>query len=141
MQSSTSETLRRDETTTDDESFTACPLFMVSLPSDFDINPALAALASLLENDTDEPPPSYHHRGRWEEDLVVSSVNDPSRHLMTLPTGGGRVPRTKSRRKLRSWGHPYRKPASLSSQEKATTTATKSTTVGEMQLFMKLWKL
>jgi hypothetical protein len=93
----------------------SCPLFMVGLPSDFSTNPALAALASLLEE--------------GEEDVKKKNPADPS-HTMHAG-GGGKVRRVKSREVRKA--APYHR--------STTKQRTKDATIGEASLFLKMWKL
>lgn len=93
---------------------------MEGLPSDFQHNSALAAIASLIgDNVSDED----------VEDKKKSS------QLITvdLKSGGGKAKRTTYKRNNRS---PY-------SKEKGTMNngREKSTTLGEAQLFLNMWKI
>ncbi|GAX21824.1 hypothetical protein FisN_30Hh024 [Fistulifera solaris] len=105
----------------DDDDYTQCPLFMQSLPADFAAHPALAALASLIptEDDMEAPPVPY---------VVIQREASEEEEEVTIPRGGGKVRAPKRRTHRRS--APYPKP------KKPTTT-----TVGEAQLFLRLWKL
>ncbi|GAX13737.1 hypothetical protein FisN_30Lh024 [Fistulifera solaris] len=106
----------------DDDNYTHCPLFMQSLPADFAAHPALAALASLIPTEDDEteaPPVPY----------VVIQPEAPDEEGVTIPQGGGkvRVPKRRTRRRSEPYPKPPKKPT--------------TTTVGEAQLFLRLWKL
>jgi hypothetical protein len=98
----------------DNDNETLCPLFMDRLPSNFAKNPALAAIASLLEEEEEAP------KKADKEKTIVSK--------MTPLAGGGKARRT-HRRKSAS---PYPKPNNTKKAKAA---------VGEAQLFLKLWKL
>jgi hypothetical protein len=106
----------------DDDDYTQCPLFMQSLPADFAAHPALAALASLIptEDDMEAPPVPYV--------VIQREASEEEEEEVTIPRGGGKVRAPKRRTHRRS--APYPKP------KKPTTT-----TVGEAQLFLRLWKL
>jgi hypothetical protein len=99
----------------DDDEAECCPLFMEGLPTDFASNPHLAAIASLL--DDDEPP------------------NKPQQvPLMPVlgKAGGGKMIRSSSRQQRRQnhQAAPYQAPKRKS-----------NTSMGETQLFLKMWKL
>lgn len=142
MDAETTEVTSNEETlfcsNGEDDCYTNCPLFMQSLPADFGSHPALAALASLITTDEDEddaaaaddddqPPLSY---------VVIES--SPSPHMMvTLPSAGGgkaRLPKSRTRRQ----SEPYPKPKAAVKSNK---NEKPSTTLGEAQLFLSLWKL
>jgi hypothetical protein len=111
----------------EDEEVT-CPLFMEGLPRNFDSNPHLAAIASLLEDTEEEG---------INEGVNSISKEPPSTHttnpilLQVHPTGGGKV-RRQSCRSSRS-----HKPYAIPKQE----SKKKSATIGEAQLFLNMWKL
>jgi hypothetical protein len=99
--------------TESDASNSACPLFMDGLPTDFKSNPALAALASLLEDsDSDE----VKDKTKVEEDKT------------TTMSGGGKVVRKK---KTSNRSKPYNNNHKKKPQA----------SVGEAQLFLKMWKM
>jgi hypothetical protein len=97
----------------DGENVENCPLFMDGLPTDFSTNPGLAALASLLDDNTDEACPK------------VKESDTPAPWA-----GGGKVRRKPSRSK-RNDG-PYRRD---NDRQKG------DATIGEASLFLKMWKL
>ena len=104
-----------DEGSCSDSGF--CPLFMDGLPKDFTANPQLAALASLLEESDEEDK---------QDDEKDSKLK------LSLPApkcGGGKLQRQKGRRERQSV--PYA----------AKMKKKKSSSMGEAQLFMKMWKL
>lgn len=89
-----------------------CPLFMDGLPADFSTNPSLAALASLLDDDSDETSPKSKE------------------HETPVPrAGGGKMRRRPNRSKRKDC--PYKRERS----------AKDGATVGEANLFLKMWKL
>jgi len=108
-----------------DDAVAFCPLFMDGLPSDFSTNPALAALASLLEVEDDD------------NDPAASSSCDKPAELAPPPTneGGGKVKRVKSRSGRQSAPYPKR------TQKKDGDNKKTATAVAEASLFLKLWKL
>jgi hypothetical protein len=111
----------------EDEALAAAPLhplFMDGLPSDFSSNPALAALASLLE----------------EDDTASNDVPSKEKHSNSTVGGSGRKLRRISSRSASSG----RETSPLTEPLKPvvlTNEATKKTTVGEASLFVKMWKL
>jgi hypothetical protein len=110
-----------ETSSSDDESTTiTCPLFMEGLPSDFSTSPSLAALASLLDEDDND------------EDCKNIAEGESKVMPKTAP-GGGKVRSTKSR-KSRIGRLPYQR---LGSKKKHENEAT----IGEAQLFLKMWKL
>ena len=93
-----------------------CPLFMDGLPSDFATNPHLAAIASLLEDDEeDKEGKKKKKQFEFEEDNSVCFA------------GGGKAKKNKTHSNR---SKPY---SSVKKKSKAT--------IGEAQLFMKMWKL
>ena len=102
------------DTVEKEETTETCPLFMLGLPDDFSSNPQLAALASLLDSDDDE-----------NSKLPKTPVEETK--FATSSTGGGRIRRQKSR--IRRTNEPYSKPAA------------KKASLGEAQLFLKMWKM
>jgi len=91
-----------------------CPLFMDGLPTDFSTNPGLAAIASLLDEESDE---------------VATK-----REYDAPPTmaGGGKVRRKPARCKRKD-GRPY----DMRHRE----SKAKAASIGETHLFLKMWKL
>mmetsp|Transcript_23387 Transcript_23387/g.29484 ORF Transcript_23387/g.29484 Transcript_23387/m.29484 type:complete len:162 (+) Transcript_23387:15-500(+) len=90
-----------------------CPLFMDGLPPDFESNPSLAALASLLGED-EEP----------EKDEVTENNIQKAKLCIS---GGGKVSRKKAPK--------YRITPYQSKRNKT------KASLGEAQLFLKMWKL
>jgi hypothetical protein len=106
----------------------ACPLFMEGLPKNFDKNPHLAALASLLEDADEET-----HRGVDSETKTAAKAGiSKAGGCAWLESRGGRVRVSKSRDSRK--GEPYRR-RSKQRKEK------EETSLGEAQLFLKMWKL
>jgi len=105
----------------DDEKSYDDPLFMEGLPKDFTTNPSLSALATLFHNDSDEDE-------RKEPNKKERRKCSPEKNI-TCGGGGGKVSRRNiSRSKHRS--KPY-----------YTVPKKSKTTLGEMQLFLKMWKM
>jgi hypothetical protein len=106
-------------TETEDESAdgtTSCPLFMDSLPSNFASNAGLAAIASLL-NEVSDNDNTEREKPRTSEIKVTA--------------GGGK---TTKRRTGMGRHSPYKSPNGKSD-------AKKQTTVGEAQLFLSMWRM
>eukprot|EP00550_Attheya_septentrionalis_P005403 CAMPEP_0198293754 /NCGR_PEP_ID=MMETSP1449-20131203/18730_1 /TAXON_ID=420275 /ORGANISM="Attheya septentrionalis, Strain CCMP2084" /LENGTH=131 /DNA_ID=CAMNT_0043993465 /DNA_START=238 /DNA_END=630 /DNA_ORIENTATION=+ len=97
----------------DEDEATWCPLFMDGLPQNFASNPALAALASLMEDD-EEIKPS-------KPELEKAP-----------PAGGGKARKSKSSRQKTLLRSPYSKQVGKSSDRRAAT-------MGEAQLFLNMW--
>jgi hypothetical protein len=99
-----------------------CPLFMTGLPSDFSSNPHLMALAALIDDD--------------ETTEEKSRKFSPASCRPKMPAGkagGGKVRasgRTQQRRKASS--SPYPVPEKIPKAK---------ATLGEAQLFLKMWKI
>jgi hypothetical protein len=94
------------------------PLFMDCLPSDFSTNPKLSALASFL-NDED-------YREEGGKDVRKD------RPAPVMPSAGGGKVRRRSRGITRA-SIPYLTPQKVKE--------TRQTSIGEAQLFLKMWKL
>ena len=106
----------------DDEAEELCPLFMDGLPKDFSTNVHLAALASLMNDAVDEDEPKQKPK---------SVASNDATHTITTKKGGGKVDRRSQVRSKRQ-GDPYSKPAA---------TKTQTASLGEAQLFLKMWSL
>jgi hypothetical protein len=117
----------------DDE--VTCPLFMEGLPRNFDSNPHLAAIASLLEDTEEEEEEAEKEADGNDVNAIkehsFSNQRTNSSLLQGHPTAGGKVKR-QSCRSSRS-----HKPYTMPKQE----SKKKSATVGEAQLFLNMWKL
>ena len=125
------------------------PLFMTQLPRNFEENRHLAALASLLNDEPTESVDEDNEKLSNEPNMTTSPISDlkPS-HLALRKmkssshrAGGGKVARN---RRVRPGSNaryePYSKGRS-SSKSKDRTTRSSSASVGEAQLFLKLWNL
>ena len=141
----------QDETQSDSDSGAmACPLFMEGLPRDFATNPQLAAIASLLDDEVrEETTPSQED----ENDNVTATVNNKkNRNSKNLPSSqkySTQLQQSKSsksytthsgkarnrRRKQRAT--PYPKLQDRKNEKQA---GNKSASVGEITLFMNMWK-
>jgi len=91
-----------------------CPLFMDGLPKDFASNPALAAIANLLEEE-----PKDEEKSKKSKCQTVS-----------LESGGGKAC---NRNRSLSRSIHRKKPYDIPKKPKAT--------LGEAQLFLKMWKM
>ncbi|KAL3788490.1 hypothetical protein ACHAW5_004065 [Stephanodiscus triporus] len=98
----------------------ACPLFMDGLPSHFAQNSALAAIASLIDDDASG------------EECKDARKKGSQSSTFDYKSGGGKVKKTGKR----SNHSPY-------SKEKGTRNngGKISTTLGEAQLFLNMWKI
>jgi len=106
-----------------------CPLFMGTdgLPSNFASNNALAAIASLL-NDDDDGDASTCSAGEISSKAKTKSLTSK----VTPKQGGGKVSRRiANRNRAMEKRNPYNKP--VNDKPKAT--------MGEAQLFLKMWKI
>jgi hypothetical protein len=104
-----------------------CPLFMEGLPPDFETNPGLSAIASLLNDDQQD---EEHEDPKKKSEEAISLDNKP------IPRpGGGKAQRKSTRRKDRP-SKPYERTSHSSGP-----TRKDSSTMGEAQLFLKMWKL
>lgn len=112
------------ETQNSDESEEVCPLFMTGLPKDFTANPALAALASLQDEEYDQE----------DKRQISTSGNATDLPSTTLVAGGGKAMPLKSRELRRTSPYGPR----LKGQSRS---STKTTTIGEAQLFLNMWNL
>ena len=103
-----------------------CPLFMDGLPKDFESNPQLAAIASLLDDEetstkddkkeAEKPPDDFH--------------TNPKSPLKSR--GSEARAKSRSRRQI-AISSPYQQPTKSSTAKKPS--------LGEAQLFLKMWKL
>jgi len=96
---------------------TVCPLFMDGLPSDFADNPGLAAIASLLEEDEEE-----------NKAKKKSNLNDDDDEGNVCLIGGGKTSKIKKKNRSTPYSFKGKKKESKPS-------------IGEAQLFLKMWKL
>lgn len=133
------------ETQSDSDSGSmACPLFMEGLPRDFATNPQLAAIASLLDDNVrEETAPAE------EENEVATIVNNTNSKNAPSIQKRGTQSQSKSsnkyashsgkarnrRRKQRASPYPQLQDRKNDKQQ-----AKKSASVGEITLFMNMWK-
>ena len=97
-----------------------CPLFMSGLPSDFSSNPHLMALASLIDDDGASEDKSKSHS---------KSLRKP-------------IPQRKARvGNFRATGRMQRQKAISSPYPVPEKSPNQRPTVGEVHLFVKMWKL
>mmetsp|Transcript_20798 Transcript_20798/g.47216 ORF Transcript_20798/g.47216 Transcript_20798/m.47216 type:complete len:140 (-) Transcript_20798:143-562(-) len=120
-----------------DEESETCPLFMTGLPPNFSSNPALCALASLVKNDDDEKP---------DEERFHRSGKEPRKNEREMGRHGGGKCTGRDRAGRRGVGRmgtqhtPYAK-NNIVKERKASGKISARTTMGEAQLFMKMWKI
>jgi hypothetical protein len=114
------------ESQTDEEADNiSCPLFLDGLPKNFSQNAALAALASLMDEETTEK--SKHDVKRLSSSFASASSFEK------IAVGGGKVRQEKSGRRIRQMNNnPYPRPIKK---------ASKPVSIAETSLFLKLWKL
>jgi hypothetical protein len=112
----------------EDEAF--CPLFTEGLPTDFTTNPTLAAIASLLQEEEDD-------KGKEKDDRDNSSTT-PEVEIAARP-GGGKLSRSKGRHRNRLKTSPYASAVTKPQPKKPP--SSESASLGEAQLFLKMWKL
>jgi len=98
----------------EDEEENHCPLFMEGLPKDFDSNPALAAIANLLDDELKDD----------------EKKKSPARYTVSLEGGGGKV---SNRNRVLPRSMNRTKPYDIPKKTKAS--------LGEAQLFLKMWKI
>ena len=114
-----SSSMEEDQSVTDSkDDEDVCPLFMEGLPRDFSQNPQLAALASLLDEEDNE------------DTKKLKSTKDVH---VTPQKGSGKVKSKNSRNRRRTAPYPQQQSGKQSKESKAS--------MGEAQLFMKMWKL
>ena len=114
--------IENDEKSGDDA--ISCPLFMEGLPTDFSSNAQLAALASLLDEE------EHGDETKGKNGSSDASQSNEERGLPPTRRGGGKLKRIKGREKRHN--APYAAPKKNTE---------KSSSLGEAQLFMKMWKL
>jgi len=119
-----------------------CPLFMEGLPRNFATNPQLAAIASLLDDEVRE-----ENNADVENDSKDDQKNDDKNKILGHPS---RAPssqtttiskHTKTSGKARTRRHrkkssPYPRPQDRTKERQQA----KKTSVGEITLFMNMWK-
>jgi hypothetical protein len=138
----------------DDGETSPCPLFMDSLPKNFAENPSLAALASLLDDDIGDndsghcssiASPQIRDEDNSKQECVDSSLARNRFQSETRQGGGGKVHFPKSRHSRTRQTQPYPnariRDASASKTPSKRDPVKPEATLGEAQLFLKLWKL
>jgi hypothetical protein len=138
----------------DDGETSPCPLFMDSLPKNFAENPSLAALASLLDDDIGDndsghgssiASPQIGAEDNSKQESVESSLARNRIQSETRQGGGGKVHFPKSRHSRARQTQPYPnariRDASASKTPSKRDPVKPEATLGEAQLFLKLWKL
>lgn len=140
----------QDDDDNDNDETSACPLFMHSLPKNFSENPSLAALASFLDDDDDGRSDRIASPiGRDENDSIKRTVDSSldRNRIQNEPVqgGGGKVRCPKSRASRRRQCQPYPNTGARDASTSKTTSKKEPSkpeaTLGEAQLFLKLWKL
>jgi hypothetical protein len=140
----------------DDDETSPCPLFMNSLPKNFSGNPSLAALASLLDMDDDDDDdgggcesiasPLVRDEDDSKKTTFDSSISLNRRHHEPRQGGGGKVrcPMSRTSRTRQSQPYPNTRDTRDACASKNSSKKEKGkpeATLGEAQLFLKLWKL
>ncbi len=97
-----------------------CALFMDGLPQNFESNPSLSALASLLADDDENDE-------KQEKEKAIANTSTVVREKYVCTSGGGKVSRKKA---TSNRSTPYK------TRSKKT-----NSSVNETQLFLKMWKL
>ena len=135
-----------NETTTN-ASNDDCPLFCDGLPSNFSENAGLAAIASLLNDedcDYDKEKECNTEEKQQSQSQSSSATTETSIQLLKSGGGGGKV-KKKSREKSGSNKYsPYNKDNKNKANEGKKNDKKKqktSTSLGEAQLFLNMWKL
>lgn len=101
---------------------------MEGLPTDFSVNPQLAALASLLNDDEDDD--DQQHDDAEEQESTTRKERD-------VPiAGGGKCRKIKSRQRRKATPYNVEK-----KKEKFSNSKDCSCSVSEMHLFLKMWKM
>lgn len=119
--------IENEKKSAENESF--CPLFMEGLPSDFGSNPELAALASLLEDSDGESDAKRVTDDSTTAPRIWASTNKGT-------CGGGKLKSTtRGSRRHHSSTTPYPQPSNRKAAK------SKTATMGEAQLFLKMWKI
>ena len=136
-----------ETTTNDGNESTFCPLFMTGLPRDFSTNPALAAIASLMDdhdsaNDDGDAVPIVAATNKSAAEKIIAKRSKSTKYK----------PYTKSNRKTKltsdtgvedATTDTSRQPLDRTVFHTSSDLSGKSnaTTIGEASLFMKMWKL
>lgn len=142
-----------------------CPLFMDGLPSNFTMNPALSAIASLLEEDDEEGGDNSGDSDGVDEEAAAAAAAAAHPGMVAVPSnprdlnsveekknnnflvekqtvvnkinngGGGKLRKEKSRSSRRN------KPYCTTMNNPNRIRRPKKTGVGEAQLFIQMWKI
>ena len=119
------------------------PLFMDGLPKNFTTNPHLAAIASLL-NDEEDVNGNVDDDDKSKEENDGNNTNDKTGNILMNDRSLGRASkdrtktnslRTKRRQQQRSSPYPRQHYRKCQNQ-----TSSKTASVGEITLFMNMWK-
>mmetsp|Transcript_9890 Transcript_9890/g.24656 ORF Transcript_9890/g.24656 Transcript_9890/m.24656 type:complete len:166 (-) Transcript_9890:365-862(-) len=126
----------KDENDGDSDSGSmTCPLFMEGLPRNFASNAQLAAIASLLDDEVrEETKENKAENDSTPEDKNTSTLScdqSPQTTISRHSKISGKA--RKNRRRQRA--SPYPRP-----QDRTNDKATKKASVGEITLFMNMWK-
>ena len=128
--------------TNDDNKAISCPLFMDGLPSDFSTNPALAAIASLMNDDN---PPAITNDDTTKKSLTKKGITKRNERTKYKPYGrSNRQTITTSDECVHetiSDAPQHDRRTSSSSKSNISNKAGTTTTIGEASLFLKMWKL
>jgi len=148
-----------DETSTNstDAEDITCPLFMDGLPRNFATNPALAAIASLVDGDDDDADGGGNRTANkethvpWNSEEREKERSKSSRRATTElesgrrrhRAGGGKIGSEKSRlhRKSKPYSADSASRTRRTEEQKQAAPQQQRAPVGEAQLFMKMWKL
>ena len=129
------------ETQSDSDSGSmACPLFMEGLPRDFATNPQLAAIASLLDDNVREEtaPAEEENEVATIDRNNVPSIQKHGTQSQSKPSNEYVSHSGKARnRRRKQRASPYPR---LQDRKNDKQPAKKSASVGEITLFMNMWK-
>ena len=107
-----------------DEEDVTCPLFMTGLPKNFDQNPALAAIASLLDDTSG---------GAQQQDEEEPDNTCPLREAASVAASNRKQDDAKA--------PPAKASRRVKCKIKSAKPDTKPASVGELQVFVNLWKM
>jgi len=123
-----------------------CPLFMDGLPKNFSTNPQLAAIASLLNDDDDDDDgdgdnddakddEEQDHDNKCNKNTLTPSHQNNTLGSTPLTKTGKFATRTRNRRRQQR-ASPYPRQSSETNNKQPK----KGASVGEITLFMNMWK-
>jgi hypothetical protein len=121
-----------------------CPLFMDGLPRDFSTNPALAALASLLDDDNtnedinDNKSANISLRNRKEDDRFAVKRRSENRKFKSFHRRKGILKACEQSSDKEAAAAPS---PTLHDNDNIQNETSRSATIGEASLFLKMWKL